>query len=116
MSDSDEVVEGRVVGKNEKTGALGRLLADELLAVVKAGINRSGWKSGDRPDKVLRAVAGEAVATLYRRVGLDMPPSEEEVREKVAQELRAAARRHPAGGAKRAAFLEAADEAERGPR
>jgi hypothetical protein len=90
-----------------------RVFVDEVLAAAWAGFQRSKWKAGDAYKTLLKPILGELAVRVGRAVGLDMPPSEEEVREDVARELREAASRHPAGSARRASLMEAAEMVER---
>jgi hypothetical protein len=92
-----------------------RLIVDEILTAAQAGFARSKWKIGESYDKLLRPFLGELTVRLGQKLGMDMPPSEEMVRKKVAEELREEAARHPAGSVRRA-VMNAADAVEQGPR
>jgi hypothetical protein len=97
----------------EKSEFDARPILDEMLAAAREGLERSKWKIGDSYEKLLMPIIGELTVYFGRKLRLDMPPSEKEVRETVASELREAASRHPAGGARRASLMEAAEMVER---
>jgi hypothetical protein len=89
---------------------------EEMLAAARQGLARSTWKIGDPDDKLLWPIVGALTVHLGRELRVqDAPPTEAEVRKRVAQELRAAAERHPQGSVRRVAFREAAAQAEQGP-
>lgn len=92
-------------------------ILEEMLAAAREGLARSEWKIGDPDDKLLWPIVGALTVYLGKGLGvLDTPPTEAEVRARVAQELREVADRQPQGSVRRKAYLEAADLAEQGPR
>ncbi|MFC7794553.1 hypothetical protein [Streptomyces cinereoruber] len=93
-----------------------RPILEEMLAAAREGLARSTWKIGDSDDKLLWPIVGALTVYLGKGLGVeDTLATEAEVRRRVAQELRDVALRHPAGSARRAAYLEAAKVAEQGP-
>lgn len=88
---------------------------EAMLAAAREGLARSEWKIGDPDEKLLLPIIGALTVYFGRELGVaDMPPTEEMLRSRVARELRDVAARHPAGSARRAAFLEAAGITEQG--
>ncbi len=90
-------------------------ILDAMLAAAREGLERSTWRIGDPDEKLLLPIVGALVVHL----GKELRITEEgwdaaQTRRKVANELRTAARRHPAGTARHQAFLEAAQLAEDG--
>ena len=96
----------------EKWDDVGPVL-EELLAVAREGVARSNWKPGDRDHALLLPIIGALTVFFGQRLRVtEMPPTEAMLREQIGRELREVAARHPAGSARRAAFLEAAAVAE----
>lgn len=92
-----------------------RPIIDALIAAAREGMDRSTWKIGDPAEDLLGPICGALVVHLGRELRLDREPvNEQEVRDKVAAELREAARRHPAATARHGALMDAARLAETG--
>ncbi len=90
-------------------------IVDAMLAAAREGLKRSSWRIGDPDEDLLLPIVGALTVHLAKELRI----AEEgwdatQTRRKVAEELRAAARRHPTGTARHQAFLEAARLAEDG--
>lgn len=90
-------------------------ILDAMLAAAREGLGRSTWRIGDPDEKLLLPIIG----ALTVHLGKELRIAEEgwdaaQIRRKVAEQLRMAARRHPAGTARHQAFMEAAQLAEDG--
>ncbi|MGW7283916.1 hypothetical protein ACWGH4_00195 [Streptomyces sp. NPDC054847] len=92
-----------------------RPVFDGLLAAARDGLSRSTWRVGDSDEKLLLPIIGALTVHLAKGLRVnEMPPDEHMLRSQIAEELRRAAGRHPAGTARHAAYLEAAQIAEQG--
>ncbi|KOV78385.1 hypothetical protein ADL02_24780 [Streptomyces sp. NRRL WC-3723] len=92
-----------------------RPILDAMLTAAREGLAKSTWRIGDPDEKLLLPIIGSLTVYLGKELritdeGLDAA----QTRRKVADELRAAARRHPMGTARHQAFLDAARIAEAG--
>ena len=90
-------------------------ILDAMLAAAREGLERSTWRIGDPDEKLLLPIIG----ALTVHLGKELRITEDgwdgaQTRRKVAEELRMAARRHPAGTARHQAFMEAAGLTEDG--
>jgi hypothetical protein len=93
-----------------------RPILDAMLAAAREGLGRSTWRIGDPDEKLLLPIIGALTVHLAKELGITEEGWDAaQTRRKVADELRTAARRHPAGTARHQAFLEAAQMAEDGP-
>ncbi|MFH8581653.1 hypothetical protein [Streptomyces zaomyceticus] len=100
--------------KTESRKAVGAKVMWEVFMAAKAAFKR--WDPDkDSYEQFFQFFAGELNSSIGRSAGLHMP-SEQMVRDEAAEELRVAAAKHPKSSAKHAAFLEAADMVEKGPR
>jgi hypothetical protein len=99
--------------KAAKRKAMGAKAMAEVFMAAKAAFNK--WKPEDGYERFFQLFVGEMQSSLGRSAGLHMP-SEQMVRDEAAQELRDAAAKYSKSSAKHAAFLEAADLVEQGPR
>lgn len=89
---------------------------DAMLAAAREGLARSTWRIGDPDEKLLLPIVGALTVHLGKELRVtDEGWDAAQTRAKVAEELRAAARRHPTGTARHQAFLEAARITEEGP-
>lgn len=92
-----------------------RPILDGMLAAAREGLGRSTWRIGDPDEKLLLPIIGALTVHLGKELGITEEGWDaDQTRSMVADELRAAARRHPAGTARHQAFLEAAQLAETG--
>lgn len=93
-----------------------RPILDAMLAAAREGLAKSTWRIGDPDETLLLPIIGSLTVHLAKELRLtDEGWDAEQTRRKVADEMRAAARRHPAGTARHQAFLDAARIAEAGP-
>lgn len=84
-------------------------ILDAMLAAAREGLGRSAWRIGDPDEKLLLPILGALTVHLAKELRItDEGWDAAQTRRKVAEELRTAARRHPAGTARHQAFLEAA--------
>ncbi|MDQ0809792.1 hypothetical protein QFZ63_001506 [Streptomyces sp. B3I7] len=92
-----------------------RPIIDAMLAAAREGLERSMWRIGDPDEKLLLPIIGALAVHLAKELRITEEGWDAaQTRRKVADEMRAAARRHPAGTARHQAFLEAAQMAEDG--
>lgn len=90
-------------------------ILDGMLAAAREGLERSTWRIGDSDEKLLLPIIGALTVHLGKELRITEDGWDAaQTRRKVAEELRAAGRRHPAGTSRHQAFLEAAQLAEDG--
>lgn len=92
-----------------------RPILDAMLAAAREGLEKSAWRIGDPDEKLLLPIIGSLTVHLAKELRITEEGWDAaQTRRKVADELRAAARRHPAGTARHQAFMDAARMAEQG--
>lgn len=92
-----------------------RPMLDAMLAAAREGLERSTWRIGDPDEKLLLPIVGALTVHLAKELRItEAGWDAAQTRRKVAEELRTAARRHPAGTARHQVFMEAAQAAEDG--
>ena len=92
-----------------------RPILDGMLAAAREGLERSTWRIGDPDEKLFLPIIGALTVHLAKELRITEEGWDaDQTRQAVAAELRAAARRHPAGTARHQAFLEAAQMTEDG--
>ena len=92
-----------------------RPILDAMLAAAREGLAKSTWRIGDPDEKLLLPIIGALTVHLAKELGITEEGWDAaQTRRKMADELRAAARRHPAGTTRHQAFLDAARMAEDG--
>ncbi len=90
-----------------------RPILDAMLAAAREGLERSMWRIGDPDEKLLLPIIGALTVHLAKKLRITEEGWDAaQTRRVVAEELRAAAHRHPAGTARHQAFLEAAQMTE----
>lgn len=92
-----------------------RPILDAMLAAAREGLNKSTWRIGDPDEELLFPIIGSLTVHLAKELRITEEGWDAaQTRRKVADELRSAAQRHPAGTARHQTFLEAARIAEDG--
>jgi hypothetical protein len=92
-----------------------RPILDAMLTAAREGLAKSTWRIGDPDEKLLLPIIGSLTVHLAKELRITEEGWDaSQTRRKVADELRAAARRHPAGTARHQAFLDAAQIADDG--
>ncbi|MET8572032.1 hypothetical protein [Streptomyces sp. NPDC004783] len=92
-----------------------RPILDAMLAAAREGLGRSTWRIGDPDEELLLPIIGALTVHLGKGLRITEEGREAaQTRRKVADELRTAARRHPAGTTRHQAFLKVAQIAEDG--
>lgn len=90
-------------------------ILDGMLTAAREGLERSTWRIGDPDEKLLLPIIGALTVHLAKELRITEEGWDaRQTRRKVADELRAAARRHPEGTARHQAFREAAQLADGG--